>query len=217
MSSTLGGCRNWESSKTPFPGWCARRGFRADRPGVYRGQCAELCGKNHAFMPIVVRAVETAEFDDWLVERGARPPVENPPLLAQAAVAPAAAGEETAAATKEWTESELMALGESAYTTHCAACHQASGEGLAPAFPALKGAALTAAGQAAAHIQIVLQGKPGTAMAAFHYFVRRGFGGDCHLRAPVVGERRRRGVSGRYHGGALIGENPLDMGRRIKR
>ena len=173
-----------------IPGLVREAWFRADRPGVYRGQCAELCGKNHAFMPIVVRAVDTAEFDDWLVERGARPPVENPPLLAQAAAAPVAAGEETAAAAKEWTESELMTLGEGAYATHCAACHQASGEGLAPAFPALKGAALTAAGQAAAHIQIVLQGKPGTAMAAFHYL------SDEDLAAIVTYERLSWGNDG---------------------
>lgn len=172
-----------------IPGLVREAWFRADRPGVYRGQCAELCGKNHAFMPIVVRAVEPPEFENWLAEQGARPDVAEPPPLAQAAAAPVAV-EAAETTPKEWSESDLMARGESAYAAHCAACHQASGEGLAPAFPALKGSPLAAPGQAAAHIEIVLNGAPGTAMAAFHYL------SDEDLAAIVTYERRSWGNDG---------------------
>ena len=182
MSFTLGGCRSWGVKQDAIPGLVREAWFRADRPGVYRGQCAELCGKNHAFMPIVVRAVETAEFDDWLVERGARPPVENAPLLAQAAAAPRRR-RRNGGCCQRMDRIRIDDAWRKRLRDALRACHQASGEGLAPAFPALKGAALTAAGQAAAHIQIVLQGKPGTAMAAFHYL------SDEDLAAIVTYER----------------------------
>src|SRR5690606_15906270 len=119
-----------------------------EEPGIYRGQCTELCGKDHGFMPVVVEARSKEDFAAWLEERK------------QAAVA------ERELTSKEWSLEELMARGEKAYVTACAACHQANGEGMPPMFPALRGSAI-ATGPVAAHIDIVVNGKPGTAMAAF--------------------------------------------------
>ena len=99
-------------------------------------------------MPVVVEAKSKEDFSAWLAERK------------QAAAA------EKELTSKEWTLDELLARGEKAYTTNCAACHQPTGEGLPPMFPALKGSAI-ATGPAAGHIGIVVNGKPGTAMAAF--------------------------------------------------
>ncbi|MCH9758687.1 MAG: cytochrome c oxidase subunit II [Proteobacteria bacterium] len=149
-----------------IPGVVRDAWFEANRPGVYRGQCAELCGKNHGFMPIVVRAVPEDEFNAWIVEQGGK--------VAASDEAPNYVGADTTAATAEdaapveWTMEVAMQQGETAYNTYCAACHQANGEGLLPAFPALKNSKI-ALGDIAEHIDIVINGKAGTSMAAFSY------------------------------------------------
>lgn len=130
------------------PGFVRDAWFRIDAPGTYRGQCAELCGVGHAFMPIVVEALPPERFDAWKAEQRA---------LAEAAAA---------AAGRSYTLADLVARGEQVYLTHCAACHQASGAGLPGAFPKLDGSPLVR-GPAAAHLERVFNGKPGTAMAAF--------------------------------------------------
>ena len=104
-----------------IPGFIKETWFRADAPGVYRGQCSELCGKAHGFMPIVVEAVSDEKYAAWI----------------EAKKAEAAAG--AAGADKEWTKDELMAQGKTVYEKNCAVCHQVSGAGLPPAFPALTG------------------------------------------------------------------------------
>ena len=134
--------------KDAIPGFINESWTRIEEPGIYRGQCTELCGKDHGFMPVVVEAKSKEDFAAWLEERK------------QAAVA------ERELTSKEWSLEELMARGEKAYVTACAACHQANGEGMPPMFPALRGSAI-ATGPVAAHIDIVVNGKPGTAMAAF--------------------------------------------------
>ncbi|MDA7086726.1 cytochrome c oxidase subunit II [Pseudomonas sp. SA3-5] len=134
--------------KDAIPGFVNESWTRVEEPGLYRGQCAELCGKDHGFMPIVVEVKSKDDFALWLTERK------------QLALA------EQELTSKEWTQEELLARGEKAYTTNCAACHQPTGEGLPPMFPALKGSAI-ATGPVAGHIGIVVNGKPGTAMAAF--------------------------------------------------
>lgn len=134
--------------KDAIPGFVNESWTRIEEPGLYRGQCTELCGKDHGFMPVVVEAKSKEDFATWLAERK------------QASAA------EKELTSKEWTLDELMARGEKAYNTTCAACHQATGEGLPPMFPALKGSAI-ATGPAEAHIAIVVNGKPGTSMAAF--------------------------------------------------
>lgn len=121
-----------------------------DKPGLYRGQCAELCGKDHAFMPIVVDARPVAEFEQWLADA----------REAQKAEALAAAN----SLDKTFSKEELMAEGEKHYLARCSACHQANGKGLPPTFPALAGSKV-AIGPVADHINIVNHGK--NAMPAF--------------------------------------------------
>src|SRR5690606_37808807 len=89
-----------------IPGFLRDTWFRATKTGTYRGQCAELCGKDHAFMPIVVRVVTQDEYENWAAEQKK--------ALASAADDP----------TKEWTKEELIARGETVYAANCVACHQ---------------------------------------------------------------------------------------------
>ncbi len=134
--------------KDAVPGFIHEAWTVVDEPGIYRGQCAELCGKNHGFMPIVVQAVEQQEYDAWIVER-----------REEAKIAYATFG-------REWTMDELLSKGEAVYTQNCVVCHQSDGKGLPPAFPALAGQGL-AVGLLTEHADIVLHGKAGTAMQAF--------------------------------------------------
>lgn len=169
-----------------IPGLVRDAWFEANRTGTYRGQCAELCGKNHGFMPIVVRVVEEPEYEQWLNEQGAVADAGTPePLQISDAqeIAAAAADEEPVG---EWTMETAMTRGEEVYGTYCAACHQANGEGLLPAFPALKGADIVL-NDAAAHIDIVLRGKVGTTMAAFNYL------SDTDIAAIITYERNAWG------------------------
>ncbi|GAA3544018.1 hypothetical protein GCM10022394_25060 [Zobellella aerophila] len=138
--------------KDAIPGFINEAWTRINTPGMYRGQCAELCGKDHAFMPIVVDAREPEQFAQWLAQTKTR--------QAEAKAA------EQALAAMEMTRDELMSLGEQVYLRSCAACHQAGGEGLPGAFPALKGSELILQDRAA-HIDVVLHGKAGTAMQNF--------------------------------------------------
>ncbi|AKO51047.1 cytochrome B559 subunit alpha [Marinobacter psychrophilus] len=134
--------------KDAIPGFINEAWIRVDTPGTYRGQCTELCGKDHGFMPIVVEAVPQAEYQTWVGEQRA------------------AAEKEKELTQKEWTMAELMERGEQSYQSACAACHQADGSGLPPSFPALRGSAI-AVGDMTGHIDIVVNGKRGTAMQAF--------------------------------------------------
>ena len=131
-----------------IPGFVNETWARVDKPGVYRGRCAELCGKDHAFMPIVVNAVPEAEFNTWLAKKQA------------------AAAEERALTEKTFTREELVAKGEAVFNRTCAGCHGANGEGVPGVFPALKGSKI-ALGPVADHLNIVVNGKTGTAMQAF--------------------------------------------------
>ncbi|PZP24479.1 cytochrome c oxidase subunit II [Pseudomonas kuykendallii] len=134
--------------KDAIPGFINESWTRIDAPGIYRGQCTELCGKDHGFMPVVVEAKSREDFDAWLGTKKAE----------------AAKVKELTA--KDWTLEELVARGDKVYHTTCAACHQPEGQGLPPMFPALKGSKI-ATGPIEAHLSIVFHGKPGTAMAAF--------------------------------------------------
>lgn len=127
------------------PGFINEAWTKVDVPGVYRGQCAELCGKDHGFMPVVVEVKSAQDYELWLNEQKA--------LVAQAAEA------EQASLSASMTKEELMQLGESTYMAHCAACHQPTGLGLPPTFPALKGSAVATQGAIIDHIQLVQNGK----------------------------------------------------------
>lgn len=130
------------------PGFINEAWTEVTEPGVYRGQCAELCGKDHGFMPIVVEAVSREEYADWVSAQ----------KLSMAA--------ERKEAKRLWSLKELMTHGESVYAAQCASCHQANGEGLAPAFPPLAGSEV-ATGPLEDHIDVVLNGINGTAMQAW--------------------------------------------------
>lgn len=134
--------------KDAIPGFVNELWTVVEEPGVYRGQCTELCGKDHGFMPIVVHAVEQAEYQTWLAEK-----------QEEARIAYETVG-------KQWTQEELMAEGEKVYARNCATCHQANGQGIPPAFPSLVGQGLSI-GPIADHADIILNGKAGTAMQAF--------------------------------------------------
>ena len=134
--------------KDAIPGYVHEAWAIVEEPGIYRGQCAELCGKDHGFMPIVVHAVEQNEYDLWVAEKQDE----------------ARAAFETVG--KEWSMDELMVKGEEVYMQHCVACHQPNGQGIPPAFPSLVGVGVSV-GSMDDHIDIVLNGKAGTAMQAF--------------------------------------------------
>ena len=157
--------------KDSIPGYINETWAIIEKEGTYRGQCAENCGTGHGFMPIVVNAVSEDAFRKWVAEQ-------------QSAKAAAAA---EASADKTWTLDELMARGEETYNKVCAACHQVNGQGLPPAFPGLAGSAI-ATGDIAAHLEIVLNGKAGTAMQAFGPQLN-----DLELAAVITYERNAWG------------------------
>ncbi|RTR06293.1 cytochrome c oxidase subunit II [Halomonas nitroreducens] len=130
------------------PGFVNENWVRINEPGIYRGQCAELCGRNHGFMPVVVKAVEPEQFDTWLAQRKE------------------AAAQEAMGVDREWSREELMERGEQVYGTICASCHQPDGSGNPPAFPALAGNQ-TLMDDRERHIDTVVNGVSGSAMPAF--------------------------------------------------
>ena len=148
-----------------IPGFIRDAAFRPDREGTFRGQCAELCGKDHAFMPIVVEVVSQAKYTAWVAEQQKKMAalIDDP--------------------NKVWTLPELVKRGEAVYLANCVACHQVTGKGLAPVFPALDGSKI-ATGPKAGHLEIVTNGKPGTAMAAFGKQLS-----DAELAAVITYER----------------------------
>lgn len=133
--------------KDAVPGFINEMWTRINEPGVYRGQCAELCGRDHGFMPIEVVALEEAKYLDWIAEqKGAKD---------------AAA----AASHRDWAKDELIAKGQDVYQESCAACHLENGKGVPGAFPAIEGSPVVL-GLAKAHVDIVMNGRDGTAMQA---------------------------------------------------
>ena len=143
-----------------------------EEPGTYRGQCAELCGKDHGFMPIVVEAVTQPEYEQW--------------LAAKRAEAEAAA----ASADQEWSMQDLLARGETVYQANCAACHGPTGAGIPGAFPAMTGSPVATNPDPAEHIDILLNGRAGTAMAAYREQLN-----DVDIAAVITYERNALGNS----------------------
>ncbi|AMP03033.1 cytochrome c oxidase subunit II [Collimonas pratensis] len=123
-----------------IPGFVRDTWFKAEKVGVYRGQCVELCGKDHAFMPIVVNVLSDADYKAWVDGK-------KKEMAAQADDP-----------SKTWTIDELKQRGEKVYTANCAACHQANGKGVPGAFPPLDGDPIVN-GPRAAQINVVLNGK----------------------------------------------------------
>jgi cytochrome c oxidase subunit 2 len=157
------------TKKDAIPGFINEMWVKIDEPGTYRGQCAELCGKDHGFMPIVVDAVSESDFNKWVNRR-----------KGQQVAAAAAAG-------KTWTKASLMKRGEKVYGQNCAACHGATGAGIPGVFPAITGGKI-ANGPVKGHLDIVMNGKAGTAMTAF----KKQFS-DVDIAAVVTYERNALG------------------------
>ena len=139
-----------------IPGFIRDTWFKAEAPGIFRGQCAELCGKDHGFMPIVVEVKSAADYSAWVASQKAS--------MKKAAVADAP--------DKPWTLDELKTRGEKVYAANCVACHQPTGAGAPPAFPPLNGSKIVN-GPKEAQVAVVLNGivkdsKP-TAMASFKH------------------------------------------------
>ncbi|MES2024589.1 MAG: cytochrome c oxidase subunit II [Pseudomonadota bacterium] len=123
-----------------IPGFVRDTWFKAEKVGTYRGQCAELCGKDHAFMPIVVNVVSDEDYKAWVDGKKKE--------MAANADDP----------TKTWTVDELVQRGEKVYTANCIACHQANGKGVPGSFPALDASPIVT-GPKAANIHMVMEGK----------------------------------------------------------
>lgn len=109
------------SSRVAVPGFIRETWVQVDKAGTYRGQCKELCGKGHGYMPVVVDALPVEDYNKWVVAK-------------KEEIAKADAG-----ADKEWTKEDLVAEGKGVYEKNCAVCHQINGAGLPPAFPAMTG------------------------------------------------------------------------------
>ncbi len=136
--------------KDAIPGFINEAWTIIDKPGIYRGQCAELCGRNHAFMPVVLDVRSEEDYASWLDEKRKE------------------AEEIRALTAKDWSYDELYERGKGVYTKYCAQCHQPNGMGVPGAFPALKGTPMTTKkDQLLQHVDVVVNGKKGTAMQAF--------------------------------------------------
>jgi cytochrome c oxidase subunit II len=151
-----------------IPGFIRDAWFKAEQPGIYRGVCSELCGKEHAFMPIVVEVMEQEKYSQWVASQQQ------------------ISAETVVDVNKEFTMDELKAKGEKVYAGMCAACHQANGKGIPGTFPGLDGSKI-ANGPKADHIKMVVSGKAGTAMAAFKHL------SDVDIAAVVTYERNAWG------------------------
>ncbi len=154
-----------------IPGFVNQSWAEIDVPGTYRGQCTELCGMGHAFMPVVVKAVSQADFKKWVAAQ-------------KALMVASAAGDNTT-----WTKADLLSHGKAVFVANCSACHQINGQGIAGTFPPLSAGKpfsaapamlqklrhrgfLTAGGHVVMgpvknHLRIVLHGIAGTPMPSF--------------------------------------------------
>jgi cytochrome c oxidase subunit II len=131
-----------------IPGFVRDTWFRAEKTGDYYGQCAELCGKEHAYMPIHVKVVSEADYSKWVAEK---------------VKAMQAAADDPA---KVWQLADLVARGEKVYSANCAACHKADGKGDGQKIKALDGSAIVT-GDPAGQLAILLNGAAGGAMPAW--------------------------------------------------
>lgn len=186
--------------KDAVPGFVREIWTKIDEPGVYRGQCAELCGRDHGFMPIVVEALPQDEYDQWVASQTGGSMTDVP--ADSSAAAPAAESTEVAMAdaaaasdapAAEMDKGALMTAGEKVYKTNCTVCHKDAGTGMPPAFPSLVGSAVVT-GDPATQIDQVINGK--NAMPPFGHlsdqdiaavvtYTRNSWGNDTGVVQPA--------------------------------
>lgn len=131
-----------------IPGFVRDTWFRAEKIGDYYGQCAELCGKEHAYMPIHVKVVSAEDYSKWVG-------VEQKKIAAKADDP-----------SKVWTLEDITKRGEKVYAANCAACHQANGKGAGPIKP-LDGSAVVLDADKTKQIMVLLNGQNNGAMASW--------------------------------------------------
>jgi len=131
-----------------IPGFVRDTWFRAEKTGDFYGQCQELCGKEHAYMPIHVKVVTAEQYSAWTKEK-----------LKEAAA-------KADDPSKVWQQADLVARGEKVYAANCAACHQANGKGAGP-IKALDGSAIVLDADHLKTVNILLNGAAGGAMPAW--------------------------------------------------
>jgi cytochrome c oxidase subunit 2 len=168
-----------------IPGFVNTAWTKVDKPGIYRGKCTELCGKNHGFMPIVVKVVEQSEYDEWV--SGKRE----------------AAMKMAELTTKDWTAEELVARGESVYAVNCVACHQTNGQGISGIFPALAGSDIVL-NDKEKNIEILMEGVQGAAMNSFSYL------SEVELAAVITYTRQSWGNENNGDGEIVVPKDIVD-------
>ena len=131
-----------------IPGFINTAWTVVDKLGTYRGKCTELCGKNHAFMPVVVRVVSDEDYKEWVSNKKAE------------------AYRMAELTEKNWTTEELKTRGEGVYQKNCIACHQTNGQGIPGIFPPLTGSDVVLNNKSK-NIEILMEGAQGTAMQSF--------------------------------------------------
>ena len=155
--------------KDAIPGFINENWALIEEPGIYRGKCAELCGRDHGFMPIVVRAVPQEEYDAWVADK-------------QLAMAKADTD-----ADRQWSRPELVTAGKAVYEANCMSCHQAEGQGIPGMFPAIAGSSVVT-GSMDKHIDTVMNGVDGTMMSPF-----TGALSDADIAAVITYQRNAFG------------------------
>ena len=168
-----------------IPGFVNTAWTKVDKPGIYRGKCTELCGKNHGFMPIVVKVVEQSEYDEWVSGKKE------------------AAMKMAELTTKDWTTEELVARGESVYAVNCVACHQTNGQGISGIFPALAGSDIVL-NDKDRNIEILMEGVQGAAMNSFSYL------SEVELAAVITYTRQSWGNENNGDGEIVIPKDIVD-------
>jgi cytochrome c oxidase subunit 2 len=168
-----------------IPGFVNTAWTKVDKPGIYRGKCTELCGKNHGFMPIVVKVVEQSEYDEWVSGKKE------------------AAMKMAELTTKDWTAEELVARGESVYAVNCVACHQTNGQGIPGIFPALAGSDIVL-NDKERNIEILMEGVQGAAMNSFNYL------SEVELAAVITYTRQSWGNENNGDGEIVVPKDIVD-------
>lgn len=168
-----------------IPGFVNTAWTKVDKPGIYRGKCTELCGKNHGFMPIVVKVVEQNEYDEWVSGKKE------------------AAMKMAELTTKDWTAEELVARGESVYAVNCVACHQTNGQGIPGIFPALAGSDVVLNNKER-NIEILMEGVQGAAMNSFSYL------SEVELAAVITYTRQSWGNKENGDGEIVVPKDIVD-------